>query len=1236
VRKPEHTAKVPSISTGNSAATACSRHGRGRSAPTLRLLVLLALSLAALFAIAAPSALAARGHVESSQVIGKPCVEVVCGEEELKEPSAVAVDEATNQVYVLDQGNARVLIFNAETGAQEGEFDGSETPAGAFAFESPDFPVRPLNGVLAVDNSCHLRGLTELTTPTCAEADPSDEDVYVIDTYHHVIDKFTPDGEYLGQITEGPEGSFPSNLEGVAVSPLGRLWVLQENSVLTSYSNQEPNVYVGPQVVAETEGRFPEGGLAIDAEGNFYVRVLRYEYEIGKFSPAGHLLIERVGPGEATGVAADPAGGSTLIDAATTLGAFNAEGNEIEHFGFGGELHEGAGIGIDSASGYAYVADSSAGHLLVLAPSQPGPPVVESSEQSVTGVGSAEAELHSAVNPQSEEGEEATTWAFQYGPCPSLGLCPTSPFPSATPAGTLPADFASHPVAAALTGLEPSTTYHFRVLAHNSLGEAVPGAEGTFTTEAPGGELLLPDGRAWEMVSPTQKDGAVLEPLNPNGVTEAAADGSAITYLTRTPTEADPAGNSNSSQIISTRGPAGWSTRDVALPHIGATGFAVDENPEFKFFTPDLSLAAVQPFGEFNPALSPEASESTPYLDDIGPSCTGSCLSPLVSGAPGFANVPPGTHFGEEGTCRPQAPPVTAHVVCGPQLLDATPDLGHLILSSTAALTAGGVENAARNLYEWSAGTLAPVSVLPDGEPAAEPVLGTETTAGAAGNARGALSQNGSRVVWSSTDADSQHLYLRDLVLGQTIALDGAEPGCAGCESGGATFQIAAADTSRVFFTDDHKLTEDSGAAPTGEHADLYECRIVETGGELGCDLTDLTPLHAGEPAQVKGTVLGGAEDGSRVYFVAEGVLSEAPNPLGRSAVAGRPNLYVVAEGQTRFIATLGVADAAVWGLTSTGSGGGRALPRIPVRVSPDGRWLTFMSQGSPTGYDNDDAAAGEPVAEVYLYEAATDRLLCPSCLPGGGRPTGIEYHRLEVGVGGISGGEDLWEKTAPVAAVLPSWTSTNAVPKRPRYQPPYLDDSGRLFFNSYDPLVPQDSNGTVDVYQWEPPGVGGCTEAGETFDARSGGCVDLISSGTSGRESAFLGASGSGDDVFFITDSRLSGRDTDNGLDVYDAHACSAASPCLAEPAAAPEACKGEACQSPPAAPAVASPTSQSFAGPGNVVDCRKGQVRKSGKCVKRHHKKNKKSKGKHHKKKVHKPTAKSKNRNRDAGGDR
>jgi hypothetical protein len=267
--------------------------------------------------------------------------------------------------------------------------------------------------------------------------------------------------------------------------------------------------------------------------------------------------------------------------------------------------------------------------------------------------------------------------------------------------------------------------------------------------------------------------------------------------------------------------------------------------------------------------------------------------------------------------------------------------------------------------------------------------------------------------------------------------------------------------------------------------------------------------------------------------------------------------------------------------------------------VSPDGRWLTFMSEEELTGYDNHDALSARPDVEVYLYDAVSNRLVCTSCNPTGARPVGFEYEGLsaqailtaqnELAAGSLNfatpEGRPRW-----VAANLPPWTSgphANGVP-RSLYQPRFLADSGRLFFDSRDALVPQDVNGAEDVYEWEPPGVGGCTTASAGFSERSGGCVSLISSGSSSEESAFMDASETGGDVFFITLSKLTSQDVDSALDVYDAHECTVAVPCVAPAASLPPACStGDGCKAAPTPqPSIfGAPSSATFSGAGNLT---------------------------------------------------
>jgi hypothetical protein len=127
-----------------------------------------------------------------------------------------------------------------------------------------------------------------------------------------------------------------------------------------------------------------------------------------------------------------------------------------------------------------------------------------------------------------------------------------------------------------------------------------------------------------------------------------------------------------------------------------------------------------------------------------------------------------------------------------------------------------------------------------------------------------------------------------------------------------------------------------------------------------------------------------------------------------------------------------------------------------------------------------------------------------------------------------------------------------------------YLSGDGRYaFFTSVQPLVPQDTNGLPDAYE---------------YDANTGQ-VHLISSGTGEDGSWFEDASETGSDVFFLTAQRLTGWDTDTLTDLYDARVNGG----FPEPSPAPAACDGDACQGVPSA-VPSFNTASGFAGLGNV----------------------------------------------------
>ena len=193
-----------------------------------------------------------------------------------------------------------------------------------------------------------------------------------------------------------------------------------------------------------------------------------------------------------------------------------------------------------------------------------------------------------------------------------------------------------------------------------------------------------------------------------------------------------------------------------------------------------------------------------------------------------------------------------------------------------------------------------------------------------------------------------------------------------------------------------------------------------------------------------------------------------------------------------------------------------------------------------------------------------------------------------------------------------------DATKTEPFYLPRNLSEGGgRLFFQSPDALVPHDSNGLLDVYEWELPGVGSCTSGSPSFSESSGGCVFPISDVAGSGESRFMDASASGNDVFIWTADQLVPSDTDSRADVYDVRV-GGGFPVSASP---PVCVNADSCK-PPVSPqpgVFGAPASATFSGAGNMQvvapvvkpkakpkpksksrACRRGSIRKRGKCVK------------------------------------
>lgn len=686
--------------------------------------------------------------------------------------------------------------------------------------------------------------------------------------------------------------------------------------------------------------------------------------------------------------------------------------------------------------------------------------------------------------------------------------------------------------------------------------------------------LGLPDCRAYEFVSPGSTPSITKDSKLEFGGGKASPAGDALSFFSRYPAE----GSQTSSETwLSRRSAAGWALTSID-PQMTPTPTQAGECQPGVAFSEDLDTFLLSAGGDLETAKEPSAGEC------------GKPAEELATGEPrGYANL-----YLRRGDAPYELvnPVPVGMTPANATYLAASSDLSRVVFSEIAQLTPEAVPGS--DLYEWADGIVRLIGVLPNGEPVPAK-LGAATqdwgdpegfTVGLAPVSH-AVSVDGERVFFEANG----NLYLRKNA-GQAPAanancLTTSETGLActlqidvskGADSsGGGVFQFASTDGDRVFFLSDHALTFPSSAA--AGKPDLYEYDVSAK------KLVDLTVASSGN-ANVRG-ISGGSDDGSRLYFVARGILTGSQqNQQGEVAQAGQPNLYLVHDGSLTYVATLslweggsqmGGVDRYTWWETE---GGLSFLGLLNTAWSPSGKYLVFSSFKPLTGFDSSPAEPGACGAgaaackELFLYDSEADELSCLSCDPGGANP--VDNTQLVV-------------RQEFLRFLL-----------GPQYAPRVVLDTGQVYFDTENSLSPGDVNGFQDVYEFHA------------------GNVNLISSGTAKGGSTFVDASVDADDVFFITPESLVRSDDDGGLpSIYDARIDGG----FAEPPLPPASCSDEeSCRSGGSAspPAAAPASTAAFIGPGNVKakPCKHGKVRRGKKCVKkkkapRHHHRTSNSKG-------------------------
>jgi hypothetical protein len=415
-----------------------------------------------------------------------------------------------------------------------------------------------------------------------------------------------------------------------------------------------------------------------------------------------------------------------------------------------------------------------------------GPPAVDATW--VTGVTATSASLHAEVNPEGE----ATTYRFEYlteaeyrangetftgaERAPSFGEA------------SLGAAETDQPALQHLVSLTPNTSYRYRIVATNSAAPAgVAGEARAFTTqptvsfgaeECPNaqlrfenGSLSLPDCRAYELVSPVDKNGGAIQGFGRNSggdVLQAAANGEAATYSSSA-SFAGGQGAPAASQYIARRTEdLGWSTENITQPTLSGAYPDANLGVPYQLFSTDLARGLL--LNGRRCAEGDPCPRSYSLRESAGGALTASPAEPDLR----FAG--------------------------------SSPDLRHVVLSTCAALTpdatevpsgGGGCVAAETNLYAWSEGALTLINLLP-GESHGAP--GARLAAQS-----GAVSADGSRVYF--TELEDGALYLREAG-GPTKLV----PETAG---GGASFQTATPDGSLAFFLKGAHLFRYGAAAET-------------------------------------------------------------------------------------------------------------------------------------------------------------------------------------------------------------------------------------------------------------------------------------------------------------------------------------------------------------------------------------------------------------------------------------
>jgi hypothetical protein len=616
-----------------------------------------------------------------------------------------------------------------------------------------------------------------------------------------------------------------------------------------------------------------------------------------------------------------------------------------------------------------------------------------------------------------------------------------------------------------------------------------------------GASANLPDCRAYELVTPAVKE----DNSNIFGV-YGFADGEHVVYDGIAPFPGAQNGGENPS--LSYRTPAGWVARTLTPPQgpgEADTLYAEDQGDAMfpASFTENFSEAFV---------ATPFASDPLDQNLDLDVYRIN-----VATGAASLESLPD-TGAMTESLYRPSA--LKTEAVPGSFLTGNSADGSRVFFTTDVPLpTAPGTPSESQpvgmEVYERHGGHTYLVGVLPNGS---VPPCGAEAGQGGLNGltyyqylSYEAVSKDGTNVVFITP----------------ALHEGGELPGCnpIGYPQEGKLFLREGNGTPQA------RTIELPGLVYLGRSSDQS---VIFTGGDSAGD-AEGGPLYEYNIATEQGTKIGtgnflaASANGSVVYYLNEQQMMVYDNGTTKVIPGAGPGFVGRAIRNARD--GIGIFN----------------LENLPVATS-DGEKLLFLDRANLTSFNAAGPAclalnqsrfgSGEvPLEqncdEAFIYDLASGSFTCVSCSPEGTPPSGQTELFIPPGLNN----------------------------ETPQTTYSLTEDGSRAFFETENALLPQDTNGLRDVYEWE------------------NGHIYLISSGQGVQGSRLDGVSRNGNDVFFQTADVLAPQVVENSTQVYDARVGGGF------PYVAPVyGCDSGQCQGPQTpAPVFSPPASATFVGIGN-----------------------------------------------------